>query len=131
MILGGRRDPDIPGRSHNVCLLSTSRPAEVACGSSRREVGGGRDDSTDCGGDEGGRLSVADVSGGTGCVAFGGELDVIDRAGGEDFGGKNTCALGFNGALESEVVAERGGSGTVLGGESVNEGSGFVAGGPD
>lgn len=134
LILGGRRGPDIPGRSHNVCLLSTSRATEVVCGSSRRGVGRGKDDSVNCDEDEGENLGAAEVYAGTGCVAFGGELDGICGAGDEDFCGENASAFGFNEALKGEgIVSEKrggwdwGSSGTVLGGESVNECSGFVA----
>lgn len=134
LILGGRRGPNVPGRSHNVCLLSTSRAAEVVCGSSRRGVGRGKDDSAGCGEDKGGNSGIAKARAGTGCVAFRGELDGIGRAEGEDFSEK-AGAFGFNETLGGKrVVSERGGcnwgsSRTVLGGESVNEGSGFVAGG--
>lgn len=130
LILGGRRGPDVPGRSHNVCLLSISRAAGVVCGSSR---GGWKGGSVDCGADEGRNSGVVKVSAGMGCVALGGESDGISRAGGEAFSGKNAGALGFNETLEGKgVVSRRGGwgwgnSGTAFGGESVN--GVFVAGG--
>ena len=133
LILGGRRGPDAPGRSHNVCLLSTSRATGVACGSSRRGVRRGKDGPANCDEDEGENLGTAEASAGTGCVAFGGDFDGVGGAGDEDFSGKNASAFGFNEALKGEgVVSERGGWGwgssrTALGGESVNEGFGFVA----
>ena len=134
LILGGRRGPDVPGRSHNVCLLSTSLAAEVVCGSSRRGVGRGKDDSAGCGEDVGGNVGVAEACAGTGCVAFRGGFDGVGRVGGEDFSGKNAGAFGLNEILEGKgVVSERGGrdwggSKTATGGERVNEGFGFVAG---
>jgi hypothetical protein len=98
-------------------------------------VGRGKGDSAGCDGDKGGKLGVAKVCVGTGCVAFRGELDGIDGVGGEDFSGKDAGAFGFNEALKGGgVVTERdcwdwGSSKTALGGESANEGSSFVAGG--
>ena len=102
LILGGRRGPDVPGRSRNVCPLSTSRVTEVACGSSRLWVGRGKYDSAACGEDEGGNLGVVKVCAGTSCVAFRGELDGVGRAGGEDFSGKNAGAFGSNETLEGK-----------------------------
>jgi len=130
LILGGRRGPDITGRSHNVCLLSTSRTAGVVCGSFEGGVGRGKDDPAHCGVDEGGSLGVGGVWVGAGCVAVGGELNGIGRTGSDDFRGENAGALGFIRPLDGKgAVSERddwdwGSSRTVF----VNEGSGFVTG---
>jgi len=135
LILGGRRGPDVPGRSHNVCLLSTSLVVEAVCGLSRGGLGRGKGDPADSGVDDRGNFGIVRGSAGMGCGAFWGELDGIGRAGGEDCSGKNARALGFNGILGDErVVPKRGGwswggSRTVFGDESANEGSGFVIGG--
>lgn len=73
LILGGRRGPDVPGRSHRVCLLSISRTIDVACGSSKGGAGREKDDSADCNADERGNLGIVKICGRAGCVAFGGE----------------------------------------------------------
>lgn len=133
LILGGRRGPDVPGKSHNVCLLSISRTADVVCGSSGGGVGKG--DSASCGVDRGRNLGMSEVYGGAGCLVFSGELGSIDGTGGDGFGGKKSGALGFEGNLKGNEAASRGGgrdwggSRAAFGGDSVNEGSGFVAGG--
>jgi len=133
LILGGRRGPEVPGKSHNVCLLSISRRADVVCGSSSGGVE--KDDSANCGADKGEKLGILKVYAGAGCVVFGGELGGIDGTRGDGFGGKKSGALGFKGILKGEEAASRGGgrgwggSMTAFGGDSVNEGSGFVAGG--
>lgn len=108
-ILGGRRGPDVPGSSHKVCLLSTSRAADIVCGSSRG-VGREKDGADDCDVDEEGNAGVVKVCAEAGCVVFGGELGGIGGTGGEGFGGENAGALGFNGTLENKgAISERGG----------------------
>ena len=106
LILGGLRGPEAPGRSHNVCLLSTS--LDVVCGPS---IGGmeGKGGSA-CREDEGGNLGIAKVCVGAGCVTFGGELGGIGRTGGDDFSGKKVGAVGFNWTLGGRgAVSESGG----------------------
>ena len=66
LILGGCCGPDVPGRSHNICLLSTIQTTKTAHSSSRHGVGKGKDDSADCK-DKKGNLHM--VCGGTGCAA--------------------------------------------------------------
>lgn len=127
LILGGRRGPDVPGRSHKVCLLSTSRAVEVACSSSGGWAGRGKYDSSSCIVDEGDVLGA-----GTGCVALSGEITGICGAGGEGFSGANVGALGFNEALGGgRMVPEEGcwgwGTlGTACKDEKVNGASDFV-----
>lgn len=125
LILGGRRGPDIPGRSHNVCLLSTSRAADVVCGSSRGWVGRGEDGSADCVVDG----AEVKVCAGMGWSPLGGELFGGGGTGGEGFRGKNNGALGFSGALEGKGAVSESGSMTVFGGKRVDEASDFVTGG--
>ena len=133
LILGGRRGPEVPGKSHNVCLLSISRTVDVVCGSSGGGLG--KDDSAGCGADKGENLGMLEAYAGAGCVVFSGELDGIDGTGGDGFGGKKSGALGFKGNLKGNEAASRGGgrsrggSRAAFGGGSVDEGSGFVAGG--
>ena len=133
LILGGRRGPDVPGKSHNVCLLSISRAADVVCESSGGGVG--KDDSASCDADRGRKLGMLKLYAGVGCVVFGGELGGIDGTGGDSFGGKKAGALGFKGTLKGIDGASwgggwsRGGSRSAFRGDGVNEGSGFVGGG--
>ena len=109
LILGGRRGLDVPGRSHSVCLLSAGWVTEVVCDSSRRGVGGWKDDSTGCDEDEGGNSGGVKVCAGTGCIIFGGEFDGIGRVGSGNFRGKNAGALGFNGTSGGEGTISDGG----------------------
>lgn len=107
LILGGRRGPDIPGGSHDVC---PGRAAGVVCGSSRGWVGRGSGSSAGCIVDKVEILGTLKVHAGMGCVALGGELDGRGRTGGEGFSGTNAGALGFNRTLEGkEAVPVRGG----------------------
>ena len=109
LILGGRRGPDVPGKSHNVCLLSISRAADVVCGSSSGGVGRGKGDSAGCGVDIGGYLGMVKVRAGAGCVVFGGEPGGNSGIGGDGFGGKNVGALGFKGTLNGKEAVSGGG----------------------
>ena len=109
LILGGRRGPNVPGKSHDG-LLSASRAADVVCGSSKGGVGRVKDGSASCGVEKEGRLGMIEVDVGVGCAEFGDELDVIGGTEGDGFSGKNTGALGFNGILKGKAaVSKRGG----------------------
>lgn len=131
LILGGRRGPDAPERSHNVCLLSASLAADVAWGSSGGWLEGGGDDSC-CTVGRAEYSGVVKVCTGTGCVAVGGELDGGGGTGDEGFSGTNVRALGFNGTLKGNGavsgrdVRGRGSFRTVFEGGRGGETSKFV-----
>lgn len=135
LILGGRRGPDAPGESPNVCLLSTSGVVDVVRNSSRGREGRGRDGSASCGLKEEGNLTVVKACAGRGCAVFSGELDSIGGTGGDGFSGENAGALGFNGTLEGKGVVSKGSgpdwgsSRAGFGCGRVNEGSCFIDGG--
>lgn len=108
LILGGRRGPDVPGISHNVCLFSTSRAAGVVCGSSKGTERG-RDGPVDRGIGEAKNVGAVKAGVGTGCVSLGNVLDGTGGTEGDGFSGINVGALGFNTLLRGEgTVSERG-----------------------
>lgn len=94
LILGGRRGPDNPGRSHDFDPFPTSSAVDAVCGLSKGLVVEGTDGPASCVSEEGEDFGMMKVWMGAGCGALGGEPS--GRKGGGGFSETNAGALGFN-----------------------------------